>query len=107
MTPSRRIFVIRSIAGASGLTALAWANSARAQALATVADTDPQAIALGYKTAGSSTDTKKYPNYAANQSCASCTLFQGKGTDSTGNCPVFGNKLVSRNGWCSAWTKKA
>ncbi len=102
MTSSRRTFFLQSLSGASALTAFA----AHAQTPAAVVDTDPQAIALGYKTDGSKTDKTKYPNYAASQSCSGCVLFQGKATDSTASCAVFGGKLVSGKGWCSAWAKK-
>ncbi len=110
MTHLRRVFVIQSIFGAG---ALASASLACTQALAqtalpaTVPDTDPQALALGYKTDGTKTDTQKYPQYAAGRSCSGCVLFQGKATDSAGVCAVFGGKSVSSKGWCSAWTKKA
>ena len=72
-----------------------------------VSEADPQAMALGYKADGSKTDTNKYPNYTATQSCSGCLLFQGKTTDSAAGCAVFGNKQVSGKGWCSAWAKKA
>jgi High potential iron-sulfur protein len=107
MSTPRRTFFIQSISGLTALTALGMASSARAQAPAAVLDTDPQAVALGYKTDGSTTDTKKYPSYAANQSCSGCVLYQGKASDSSGSCAVFGNKLVASKGWCSAWAKKA
>lgn len=105
MTTSRRTFVIQSLTGAGALAALAITNTALAQAAVT--DTDPQAVALGYQTDGTKTDTKKYPGYAATQSCSGCALFQAQASGSTGSCAVFGNKLVSSKGWCSAWTKKA
>jgi hypothetical protein len=105
MTASRRTFVIQSLSGVAVLSALAVTQSAQAQAM--VSDADPQAVALGYKTDGAKTDPQKYPNYAANQSCSGCVLFQGKATDSSGSCAVFGNKMVSSKGWCSAWAKKA
>nr|WP_314862271.1 hypothetical protein [uncultured Undibacterium sp.] len=44
------------------MTAPALANSAGAQALTTLADTDPQATVLGVQTAGMNTDEKKYTN---------------------------------------------
>jgi High potential iron-sulfur protein len=104
---SRRSFVIRSVAGTAALYALSANRIALAQAQALVSDTDPQAVALGYKTDGSKTDTKKYPNYAASQSCSGCALFQGKATDASAPCAIFGNKSVSGKGWCSAWNKRA
>lgn len=106
MTTPRRTFFIQSISGLTALTALTLTSLVRAQAQAAVVDTDPQAVALGYKTDGSATDTKKYPSYAANQSCSGCVLYQGKASDGSGSCAVFGNKMVASKGWCSAWAKK-
>lgn len=105
MTTSRRTFVIQSLTGAGALATLAM--TATAQAQTAVVDTDPQALALGYSTDGAKTDIKKYPNYATGQSCAACVLFQVKAPGDTGSCAVFGNKLVSHKGWCSAWSKRA
>jgi High potential iron-sulfur protein len=105
MTSSRRLFVTQSLAGVGTIAVLAFSNAAQAQA--TVPDTDPQAMALGYKSDGTQTDRQKYTKYAAGQSCSGCALFQGKAADATGSCPVFGNKLVNAKGWCSAWAKKA
>ncbi len=105
MTTSRRTFVIQSITGAAALAAAALPQTAFAQAMLT--DADPQAVALGYKTDGTKTDTKKYPKYAATQNCANCALYQGKATDPTAGCPLFGAKKVAAKGWCSAWAKKA
>jgi uncharacterized low-complexity protein len=56
MTNARRIFVIRSLVGAGALAVASTARMASAQTQATVPDTDPQAVALGYKTVGSKTD---------------------------------------------------
>lgn len=105
MTTSRRTFVIQSLTGAGALACAALPHTALAQAA--LADTDPQAVALGYKTDGTKTDTKKYPKYAAGQNCGSCALFQGKATDAAGGCPLFAGKQVSSKGWCSAYAKKA
>lgn len=38
---------------------------------------------------------------------SNCKLFQGTAADGWGGCPLFGGKLVSAKGWCSAWAKKA
>jgi High potential iron-sulfur protein len=105
MTTSRRTFFIQSLSGVAALSAFAVTHSAQAQAM--VSDADPQAIALGYKTDGSKTDSQKYPGYSANQSCSGCVLFQGKASDSSGSCAVFSNKIVAGKGWCSAWAKRA
>jgi High potential iron-sulfur protein len=105
MTSSRRVFVLQSVMGTGVLAALA--TTAAAQDQNAVADSDPQAVALGYKTDGTKTDVKKYPQYAAGQNCAACVLFQAKSPGDSGSCAVFGNRLVSNKGWCSAWAKKA
>lgn len=102
---SRRIFLINNLMATSAMGTLVVTGNAHAQA--TVLETDPQAQALGYKADGTKVDIKKHPNYAANQSCSGCALFQGKLTDSTAGCTLFESKIVSGKGWCGAWTKKA
>jgi hypothetical protein len=99
---NRREFIVQVSLGGTAL----MASSAFAQA-AMVADTDPQATALGYHTDATKTDKTKYPKYAADQKCGSCALFQGKAGDKAGPCPLFAGKQVSAGGWCSAYAKKA
>jgi High potential iron-sulfur protein len=105
MTSSRRTFFIQAVTGAGALSALSLAQYARAQAM--VAETDPQASALGYKADAATVDKVKYPKYAAGQMCGNCALFQGKPADAAGGCPLFAGKQVATKGWCSAWAKKA
>jgi hypothetical protein len=99
---NRREFIVQFSLGTAALVA----GQAQAQG-AMVADSDPQAVALGYKSDGTKTDKTKFPKYAAGQQCASCALFQGKAGDKAGACPLFAGKQVSANGWCSAYAKKA
>jgi hypothetical protein len=103
MKQNRRMFLITSVGAAAGLAA---ANLARAQT-APLAETDPQAQALGYKSDATKADKVKYPKYAAGQMCGTCQLFQGKPSDATGPCALFPGKAVAAKGWCSAWVKKA
>ncbi len=98
---NRRVFILQSVA-AAGVAALG--TSAQAQAM--VADTDPQAAALGYKSDATKADKAKFPKYAAGQVCGNCALFQGKAGDAAGACPLFAGKQVSATGWCSAYAKK-
>ena len=98
---SRRTFMMSLVAGGSVLAA----TSANAQAA--VAETDPQAVALGYRTDTTKVDQKKYPNHNPSQHCGDCQLYQGKPGAATGPCPLFAGKVVHQTGWCSAWTKKA
>ena len=102
MKNSRRQFMILSAAGACTL-----ALNGKVQAQAMVAETDPQAAALGYKADASKVDKAKFPKYAAGQNCGSCSLYQGKAGASAGPCPIFGGKDVAAAGWCSAYVKKA
>jgi hypothetical protein len=101
MKSSRRQFIIMSAAGACTL-----ALNGKVQAQAMVADTDPQAVALGYKSEASKVDKAKYAKYAAGQ-CDNCALYQGKPGSAAGGCPLFAGKQVSGKGWCSAYAKKA
>ena len=99
---------MQSLSCATAFTTLAVAGTAQAQTPVPTAvlETSEQAQALGYKADSATVDAKKYPNRAADQSCSSCVLYQGKPSDSTGGCAVFSNNLVASKGWCGAWTKK-
>jgi hypothetical protein len=96
----RRVFLMTL-----ATTGVALGTGAQAQAL--VEEKDPQAVALGYVADAKRVDVKKFPKFAAGQNCTNCALFQGKATDKSGGCPLFGAKHVAGAGWCSAWAKKA
>jgi hypothetical protein len=81
MKNSRRQFMIMSAAGACSI---ALSNTVQAQAM--VAETDPQAAALGYVADATKVNKAKFPKYQAGQ---------------------VGAKKVAGPGWCSAWAKKA
>ena len=97
----RREFMIQVSAGSAALLAGSFAMAADM-----VAETDPQAGALGYKAESSKVDAKKFPTHKASQNCGNCALFQGKAGDKAGMCPLFAGKQVAGNGWCSAYAKK-
>ena len=103
MKSNRRTFVIQSVVGAG---VLATAQLAQAQA-PLVQESDPQAVALGYKNDATKVDKVKYPKYAPGQDCANCALYQGKPSDAAAGCPLFAGKQVAAKAWCSAWAKKA
>jgi hypothetical protein len=103
VSSTRRVFVM-SVAGCAGTLALARTAQAQAPMLA---ETDPQAMGLGYKADAGKVDKAKFPKYAAGQLCSNCTLYQGKAADAAGGCPLFAGKQVAGKGWCSAWVKKA
>lgn len=100
----RRTFILQVVAAGSALAT----SQAMAQAAATkLEESNAQAIALGYKNDSTKVDQAKFPKHAAAQNCSSCQLFQGKGKDTVGGCPIFPGKQVAATGWCSAWVKKA
>lgn len=103
-TNDRRVFLLRIVAAGSALAAAHAHGQATAPMLQ---ETDPQAVALGYKQDTTKVDAKKYPKHAVAQKCANCQLYQGKATDPAAPCPLFAGKQVAAAGWCSAWVKKA
>jgi len=99
---NRRVFILQTVAASGALIA-----AAGAQAQAMVAESDPQAQALGYKADASKIDKAKQPKYVTGSQCSNCALFQGKATDAAGGCPLFAGKQVAAKGWCTAYAKKA
>ena len=99
MTTRRHFIQIVPVAGA----ALMAGRSAFAD-LPMVAETDANAVALGYVADASKT---KSPAYVAGSHCGSCQLFQGKADAAAGPCGIFAGKQVSSKGWCTAYAKKA
>ncbi len=100
MNNSRRTFMMT-------VAAVGAVATTGAQAQANLDEKSPQAAALGYVADATKADKKKYPKYAAGQTCTNCALFQGKAADAAGGCPLFAGKQVAGKGWCSAWAKKA
>ena len=72
-----------------------------------VEEKEAQAQSLGYKHDATKVDKVKFAKYQAGQTCATCTLYQGKPADAWGACPIFAGKQVAGKGWCSAYVKKA
>jgi hypothetical protein len=101
MKSTRRQFMMTS---AAGLASLGLVSTAQAQAM--VAETDAQAIALGYKEDTTKVDPAKFPKHKADQLCSNCALYTAKTADA-GACSIFPGKLVAGPGWCNLWVKKA
>lgn len=100
---NRREFFVQLSVG----TGVMFAAAAAMADAPMVAESDPQATALGYKADSSKVDKTKFPKHAADQHCGNCALFQGKASDASGACPLFAGKSVSSKGWCSGYAKKA
>ena len=103
MTQSRRDFLNSGIA--------LWAASliptvSVAAGPAELLESDPIAIALGYKKDASTVDTIKYPKRAgdagASQFCSNCALYSA-GEKGLGGCTAIPGKQVAGAGWCNAW----
>ena len=98
---TRRVFMMQT-AMASAATLL----TVNVQAQNMVAENDPQATALGFKSDASKIDKSKQPKYASGQACGNCALFQGASGAAAGGCPLFAGKQVSAKAWCTAYAKK-
>ncbi len=103
MSLSRRAFIENGVIliASVGVSDAAWPASAPM-----LSESDPTALALGYKADASTVDTAKFAKYAPGQSCSNCALYQGAAGSSSGPCPIFAGKSVSAKGWCSSYSKK-
>lgn len=101
MKSNRRQFMFVS---AASVASLAAAKVAYAQPM--LAETDAQAVALGYKADATKVDKAKFAKYQSGQHCGNCQLYTAKGATS-GACSVFPGKQVAAAGWCNLWVKKA
>ncbi len=92
---SRRSFLKFSLAGVIGVTlgGKALIKPVQASDLPHLEEDDAQASALKY--------IHKSPY--EDRSCSNCVLLQGEKGDSWRPCQLFPGKLVSAEGWCSAW----
>ena len=102
MKANRRQFMILS---ASSLAAASTGIAFAADPM--LAETDAQAVGLGYKADTTKVDAGKYPKHAKTQKCNGCALFKGAAGAAAGGCQIFPGKQVSGNGWCSAFAAKA
>jgi hypothetical protein len=103
MSLSRRAFIENSaiLIATAAVSDAAWPDSAP-----TLSESDPTALALGYKANASTVETAKFAQYAPGQSCSSCALYHGSAGSSAGPCAIFAGKTVSAKGWCSSYAKK-
>jgi hypothetical protein len=103
--PNRRIFIFRAAAAGAALASVRV--PAQTPAVARLEETDPQAVALGYRHDTRRVDKTKFPKHDLTQVCDNCQLYQGQAQDVWGPCALFAGKQVAAKGWCSAWVKKA
>ncbi len=72
-----------------------------------VQESDPTAVALGYRADAATVDKTKHPAFAEGQRCATCQLYQGTTGAESAPCPLFQGKQVTAKGWCASYVKKA
>lgn len=91
---------------AIGLVAAPFANallSGTANAAELISESDPVAMPFKYKADATQAAERK----DATALCSNCMHYSGKPGEASGPCALFQGKLVSANGWCIAWAKKA
>jgi len=103
---TRRNFLVK-LAVSAGTPALVCGRIlAQAPPAVKFEETDPVAMALGYKEDTTKVDAKKYPMHTIEQKCTGCALYTGKAGEASGPCTAFGGKIVTASGWCAAFAKK-
>lgn len=107
-TLPRRDFIIKAATSAFvlSLSPLALSQTPVSNGQPLVSESDPQALALGFKLDALKVDSKKYPTFTASQKCSTCALYQGKANDEKGGCTIFAGKSVYAKSWCTAYAKK-
>ena len=105
---SRRHFLLKLAATATAPVALGGRLLAQdTPPPVKLEETDPVAIALGYKMDTTKVDQTKYPMHKPEQKCADCALLvPGTPVADFMPCTAFQNKLVAAGGWCMAYAKK-
>jgi len=102
---ARRQFIQLSAVAAAGCF-VARTDTANAQDMPKIEESDPVAQSLKYVHDASSVDAAQRANPAADQTCANCALIQGADGDAWRPCQIFPGKLVNADGWCSVWAPK-
>ncbi len=93
----RRVFLIAAVPACIAVSqALA--------ALKKVEESEPKALAVGYKHDTTKVDRARYPKHQPTQNCANCLAYApAKPTDEWGECDLMSDRLVFKDGWCSSY----
>lgn len=74
-----------------------------------ISESDPTAMALGYKHDAAKADANKYPQLkkpeSKTQRCDNCNFYT-KENEKWGKCQLLQAGLVNSKGWCGSWFKK-
>jgi len=106
---ARRRFLKLAVTGAAiaPIAATVLPRLARADDLPHLAESDPTAMALGYKDDANTVDKAKFATYKAGSDCGNCKFWTGKAGDAWGPCALFPGKATNAKGWCSGYSAKA
>ena len=88
MKSCRREFIVGSVVGLVSTAFLPLV----AHAAEELSETDPSAVALGYRVDATKVDKAKFAKYKPGETCANCQLYQGKTGETWGPCPIFSGK---------------
>ncbi|MFP3556159.1 high-potential iron-sulfur protein [Paraburkholderia sp. SIMBA_049] len=102
MKSCRREFIMGSVMGL-GLAAFLPSVAYAAEELS---ESNPSAVALGYRVNATKVDKVKFPKYVAGQQCANCQFYQGSATTKSATCPLFTGKTVEGAGWCNGYVMR-
>jgi len=97
---SRRVFMIQVAAGG---TALACGHVMAAAKK--IEETEPKAVALGFRMDTNKVDKAKFPKHKATENCSNCIAYLGKPTDAWAECDLLPDRQVPKEGWCSSYVK--
>ena len=102
----RALLKLGALAGIFGLGGKVAFGAAKPE----LPESDPTAVALGYKKDPDKVDLAKFPKAKdakkKNEICKTCMFYKpaGKGL---GECTLFPKNLVAEGAWCNSWAKKA
>ncbi len=99
MNVHRRQIVFFSLCSLSAFPGAVFAASM-------VQESDALARTLAYVADTTRANQIDYPSHTTDQMCRVCTSFQGNPKDSSGPCKVYGGRVVSAKGWCSAFERR-
>jgi hypothetical protein len=103
---TRRTFLRNLVTSVGSPALLCSRGFAQTPPPAKLEETDPVAMAFGFKLDTTKVSAQKYPLHTNEQKCAGCTLYQDKPGETSAPCTAFGGKLVPTAGWCAAYAKK-
>lgn len=90
--------LLRNIALAASLGTLASARlRAAGEELPLLSVEDPQAKAVKY------VEDARQAKEAEGNTCANCSLYNGKDGSPQGGCQIIKGKSVKAAGWCNGW----